>query len=97
MGFRFRKSVKVMPGVRLTFTHRGTSVRVGPRNVGISKGPSGTRVGASIPGTGISYSEKLSNKKPLPAPPAPRRQYSATEWMISLFVVFLVIIFMIAI
>ncbi|WP_352777131.1 DUF4236 domain-containing protein [Mesorhizobium sp. M0913] len=63
MVFRFRKSVKIMPGVRLNVTHKGMGVRVGPRGAGISIGPSGSRVSVSIPGTGISYSEKLPVKR----------------------------------
>lgn len=65
MGFRFRKSFKVAPGVR---------VNVGKKSVGLSVGGKGARVSvnssgrvtksASIPGTGISYvkSENMKNK-----------------------------------
>lgn len=63
MGFRFRKSVKIMPGVRMNFSKKGMGVRVGGKGGGLSFGPSGTRVSASIPGTGISYSSKLGGKK----------------------------------
>ncbi len=66
MGFRFRKSFKVAPGVR---------VNVGKKSVGVSVGGKGARVSvnssgrvtksASIPGTGISYvkSENLKGRK----------------------------------
>lgn len=63
MGFRFRKSVKIMPGVRMNFGKKGIGVRVGGKGGGISFGPSGTRASASIPGTGISYSSKLGGNK----------------------------------
>lgn len=63
MGFRFRKSKKIAPGVRLNFGKKGVGVRFGGKGGGISFGPSGTRVSASIPGTGISYSSKLGGKK----------------------------------
>jgi hypothetical protein len=43
MVFRMRKSVKLAPGVRLTASHRGASVRVGPRGAGVSAGTSGRR------------------------------------------------------
>ena len=56
MGFRFRKSVKIAPGVRLN---------IGKKSVGISAGVKGARVSVNssgrktttvgIPGTGLSY------------------------------------------
>ena len=63
MGFRFRKSVKLMPGVRLNFSKKGVGVRFGGKYGGVSVGPSGTRYSASIPGTGIYYTEKISSGK----------------------------------
>lgn len=63
MGFGFRKSIKIAPGVRLN---------VGKKSVGLSAGvkgfrynvnsKTGRRVSASIPGTGISYSTSLNTK-----------------------------------
>ncbi|WP_456268813.1 DUF4236 domain-containing protein [Kushneria sp. AK178] len=61
MGMRFRKSIKVAPGIRLSATHRGLGVRLGGRGGGISFSPSGTRVSAGIPGTGLSWSEKIGS------------------------------------
>jgi hypothetical protein len=59
MGFRFRRSMSIIPGVRLNFGKRGVSMSVGPRGAKITMGTSGTRVTAGIPGTGLSYTEKL--------------------------------------
>lgn len=60
-GFRFRKSFKVAPGVR---------INVGKKSVGVSAGPKGFKVRAntktgvrssvSIPGTGIGFDQNLS-------------------------------------
>lgn len=61
MGMRFRKSIKIAPGIRLSATQRGLGVRVGGRSGGISFSPSGTRVSAGIPGTGLSWSERISS------------------------------------
>lgn len=64
MGFRFRKSVKIAPGVRLN---------IGKKSVGISAGVKGARVSVNssgrktttigIPGTGLSYqkTEKIGS------------------------------------
>src|SRR4051794_27910587 len=56
MGFRFRRSVKLFPGVRVNLSKSGASVSVGPRGAHYTVGPKGTRVTAGIPGTGLSWS-----------------------------------------
>lgn len=55
MGFRFRRSIGIIPGVRLNFGRRGTSVSVGVRGAHMTVGPSGVRKTVGIPGTGMSY------------------------------------------
>ena len=81
MGFRMRKSVKLGPGVRLTASHRGASVRVGPRGAGVSASTSGRRtVSAGIPGSGVGYQtswqagskERGGGTRPTPAPVTPQ-------------------------
>ena len=36
MGFGFRKSIKLAPGVRMTFSKRGASVSAGPKGAKVS-------------------------------------------------------------
>jgi len=55
MGFRFRRSIGIIPGVRLNFGRRGTSVSVGVRGAHMTVGPTGVRKTVGIPGTGMSY------------------------------------------
>jgi hypothetical protein len=56
MGFRFRKSIKVLPGIRLNVGKRGiNSVSVGGHGVTTNIGKHGAHTTYSIPGTGISY------------------------------------------
>ena len=52
---RFRRSVRLMPGVRLTFSRSGVGVSVGVPGARISRSPNGriTRT-LGIPGTGLS-------------------------------------------
>jgi Protein of unknown function (DUF4236) len=60
MGFRFRKSVKLLPGVRLNFSKSGVSTTIGRPGASINVGGThGPRANVGIPGTGISYSEHL--------------------------------------
>lgn len=61
MGWNFRKSVKIFPGVKLNFGKNTTSVSIGGKYGGVtvnSKGDVTTR--SSIPGTGISRTQKLT-------------------------------------
>lgn len=63
MGLRFRKSVKIAPGVRINLNKRSTSVSFGGRRAGITvNSKRGTSYRISAPGTGISYTGKLSKK-----------------------------------
>lgn len=59
MGFRFRKSFKIAPGVRMNLSTTGVSASVGPRGASISMGSSGVYANAGLPGTGISYRKRL--------------------------------------
>src|SRR5260221_14361279 len=56
MGFPFRKSIKILPRIRLNVGKRGiNSVSVGGRGARANIGKHGTHTTCSIPGTGISY------------------------------------------
>lgn len=66
MGFRFRRSVKIAPGVKLNFGKRGMSTTIGGKALRVTTGTHGTSVGSSIPGTGIYYHKKISSRKKRP-------------------------------
>jgi hypothetical protein len=57
MGFRFHRSVRILPGVRVNLSKSGTSLSVGRRGATVNFSKRGTRTTVGIPGTGISYSE----------------------------------------
>ncbi len=60
MGFRYRKSVKLAPGIKMNIGTKSVGVSMGNKHGGVSfNSRTGTRVRASIPGTGISYSTKI--------------------------------------
>src|SRR5262249_42297123 len=63
MGFRFRQSIKVLPGLRIKFGLRGISATVGPRGANLNVSPRGTHLNLSLPGTGIGYRVRLDNAK----------------------------------
>ena len=55
MGFRFRRSFQVLPGIRLNVGRRSTSLSFGGRGARVTVGPAGTRSTVGFPGTGISH------------------------------------------
>lgn len=60
MGFRFRRSFGLLPGVRINVGRRGPSVSLGVRGAHVTVGPTGVRKTVGIPGTGMSYTEHTS-------------------------------------
>lgn len=56
MGFRLRKSVRLLPGVRLNVGSKGLSVSLGGRGATVNINNQGTRTTLGLPGTGVSYS-----------------------------------------
>lgn len=61
MGFRFRKSVKIAPGVKLNFGKKSTSVSFGGKGAHYTISSTGRKTSTvGIPGTGISYSSTQS-------------------------------------
>ena len=63
MGWRFRKSFQIAPGVRVNFGRKTASLRVGGRGFGLTSGTSGSRWTVGIPGTGLSYSQRIDGRR----------------------------------
>ncbi len=63
MGVRFRKSVKILPGVRINLTKSGISTTIGPRGASVNISKRGTYLNTGIPGTGLHAREKLSSQE----------------------------------
>jgi len=55
MGFRFRRSIRILPGLRLNFGKRGVSTSIGVRGAHVTFGKTGTRTTVGLPGSGLSY------------------------------------------
>lgn len=63
MGFRFRKSMKIAPGLRLTFGKRSIGLSAGIRGARVSLNSSGrVTSSAGIPGSGLYWTESVSLK-----------------------------------
>ncbi len=53
MGLRVRKSITLMPGVRLHLSRSGASLSAGVRGASVTMGPRGTYANVAVPGTGL--------------------------------------------
>ena len=63
MAFRFRKSVKILPGVKINFGKKSTSVSIGNKVGGVTiNNKNGVTKRVSVPGTGISFTEKIERE-----------------------------------
>ncbi len=60
MGWRFRQSFKVFPGVRLNLSGRGLSATIGNGSASVNISSRGADAKLNIPGTGLSYRQKIS-------------------------------------
>jgi uncharacterized protein YgiM (DUF1202 family) len=67
MGFRFQKRISILPGVRINLSKSGVSTSLGPRGADVNIGKDGVTANAGIPGTGLSYRQKLGGGAPAKA------------------------------
>lgn len=69
MGVRFRKRVKIAPGVYLNFSGSGVSASVGVPGASVSFGKRGVHRNLGIPGTGLYSRQKISGSSSRSTPP----------------------------
>lgn len=55
MGFRFNKSIRLAPGIRINLNKTGPSISLGGAGASVNIGPRGARTTVGAPGTGVSY------------------------------------------
>ncbi|RWD32154.1 MAG: DUF4236 domain-containing protein [Mesorhizobium sp.] len=66
MGFRYRKSLRLIPGVRLNVTGKGlSSASFGKPGSTLNMGRGGIQSTVGLPGSGMSYASKRSGKSAL--------------------------------
>ena len=65
--FRFRRSIRLGPGLRLNLGKRGASVSLGVRGAHVTLGNTGVRTTVGLPGTGLSYTEQTPSASAAPA------------------------------
>jgi hypothetical protein len=58
-GLILRKSIKLLPGVRLNISKSGLSLSLGPKGARVTTGQRGTHLHLDLPGSGLYYRRKL--------------------------------------
>lgn len=60
MTFRYRKSIKIVPGVKLNLSKSGVSTSLGRRGASVNLGHGRVKSTVGIPGSGVSFSKSTS-------------------------------------
>ncbi|MGH8095517.1 MAG: DUF4236 domain-containing protein [Chthoniobacterales bacterium] len=80
MGFRFRRSISVLPGIRINIGKTGVSVSAGVPGARVTFGGKGARATVGAPGTGMSYTQTVR-------PVTQKRSTSSPLWLIPIIIV----------
>ncbi len=90
MGLRFRKRIKILPGLWLNLSKSGISTSVGGKGLTVNIKDDKTRTTVGIPGSGLSYTETTSRN---PSKVTPERQgISARFWLLLIVAVGVMVI-----
>jgi hypothetical protein len=63
MGFRFRRSIRLAPGLRINLSKGAPSLSVGGHGLTQNFGPHGARSTFGLPGTGLSYTTRRARRR----------------------------------
>lgn len=108
MSFRFRKSFKIAPGVRLNLSKSGIGMSAGVRGARVGVNSRGTYTSVGIPGTGISsinyhsYGKKSSGGKmpietSIPSRAIQTKSSSGIGWFVLINLILVVINFFVGV
>lgn len=82
MGMRFRRRIRLAPGVHLNLSGSGVSLSAGPRGASVTLGKNGLYRNLGIPGTGLYSREKIgvdtSRRTRATAPPTEKVEMPVT-------------------
>jgi len=85
MGFRFRRTIKVLPGIRLNLSRSGISTSVGVRGAHVTVGHGRVRETVGVPGSGAFYTTTQSTRHEAQEAPGggpPGRFWRRLLWII---------------
>jgi hypothetical protein len=82
MGLRFRKSIRVAPGIRMNFGLKSLSVSAGVRGLKYTTGTRGRRITVGLPGSGLFWTSSLPRSTGI--------RYPAVYWILFAIVIAIV-------
>lgn len=71
MGFRFRKYIRLAPGLKINISKSGASATLGGKGAAVNVGKGGVRATVGLPGSGMSYT---TDSLPLPGSDAKKAE-----------------------
>jgi hypothetical protein len=90
MPLRFRRRVKLLPGIHLNISRSGISTSLGVRGASLTFGKRGTYLNTGLPGTGISWRGKLPENTSSAAIQGSPKIHHLHWWTVALFLVAMV-------
>lgn len=99
MGLRFRRSIRVLPGIRINLSRSGLSTSVGVRGAHVTVGHGKVRETVGVPGSGVSYTTTQSTRSEAYSAPdsaKPGRFWRVLFWLFAIFFLLPLIIGLIA-
>ncbi len=95
MGFRFRRTIKVLPGIRLNLSKSGVSTSIGRRGAHVTIGHGKVRETVGLPGTGLSYTQVEDARRERDHGDAsqavPRAGGSLLRWLLGILLAFVLV------
>ena len=89
MGLRFRKRIKIFPGLWINLSKGGVSTSIGGKGLTVNLKNDKAKTTIGIPGTGLSYSQTTTGTHD---GLAPSRQ-TTSAWLWILFIVVIAVVF----
>jgi hypothetical protein len=96
MPFRFRKRLKLFPGLFVNLSKKGASLSLGGRGATINVNRQGVQETVGLPGSGVSYLTRRRKFSKAAAPPNAPRQPVTAAHVVYLIAIALVILWILA-
>ncbi|HIE8936341.1 TPA: DUF4236 domain-containing protein [Klebsiella quasipneumoniae subsp. similipneumoniae] len=94
MGFRFRKRIRIAPGLAINISKSGVSTSIGPKGATTNISGRGIKTTVGIPGSGLSYtvgpgkkSGKATSKEEFSEQEPTAQREGIHWWRLAVFII----------
>lgn len=91
MGFRFRRTIGILPGVRLNLGKTAASLSFGVRGARTTVGRAGVRTTVGMPGTGLSHTTLQRGLESVSERPKPSGLRKFIDWSVLVLLVLVIL------